>query len=209
MGATLMFRCAQRLIHDLFFRPVRCHLRRVGLVYPYPTSPYHVVTFIADKSNSRRHDGLQVERVECKGEIKQLILRLKGATAPGLVWLEAQRGVVLSPAAPLLLLPPGHHALTAEVQRIVSSSGKQQPSGDQRKCCEGFLADLGLVLSHAAPLQPMGMTPLQQLMHGPPDTPVRLDFGPCNTSCCLVAPCSERSHMSGIFNRLMLEGRNH
>ncbi|CAL8467674.1 g7212 [Coccomyxa elongata] len=128
-------------------------------------------TIILARCNGRYLD-VQVERMECESEIKQLVLRLKGATAPGLVWLEAQRGVVLSPAAPLLLLPPGHHALTAEVQRIVSSSGKQQPSGDQRKCCEGFLADLGLVLSHAAPLQPMGLAPLQQLMRGPSDTPV-------------------------------------
>ena len=115
-----------------------------------------------------------MEREECEGERVQLTLRLKGAMPPGLVWLEAQRGVVLSPAAPLLLLPPGHHALTAEVQRIVSSSGKQQPTGDQRKCCDGFLADLGLVLSQAASLQPMGMTPLQQLMHGATATLVRM-----------------------------------
>lgn len=104
----------------------------------------------------------------------QLTLKLKGATSPGLVWLEAQRGIVLSPAAPLLLLPQGHHALTAEVQSIVSSSGKQQPTGEHRKCCDGFLADLGLVLSQAASFQPTGMTPLQQLMHGPTDTMVRM-----------------------------------
>ncbi|EIE24648.1 hypothetical protein COCSUDRAFT_65460 [Coccomyxa subellipsoidea C-169] len=123
---------------------------------------------------------VQVEGEQSEGDKSLLSLRLRGPAAPGLVWVETQHGVMLSPATPLLILPAGLHDLAADVLRIVSSPAKQEASADsQRKCCDGFLADLGLVISQAGALPgPAGSTlehPAEQLtcaaaQPGPPVT---------------------------------------
>ena len=113
---------------------------------------------------------MQVTAEQCEEDTTVMTLRLSGAAAPGLVWLEVQRGVMLSSAVPLLVLPAGHDDLAAEVLRIVSSPAKQEaPAESQSRCCDGFLADLGLVLSQtAASPGPSGNAweqPPQQLTH--------------------------------------------
>lgn len=97
----------------------------------------------------------------------QTELRLRVHTAkPGLLWLEAQRGAVLSTPCPIILLPAGHDKLAAEVVRLVSRPAELARHAGQapkpanwaaRRYCEGcswsnercndFLADLGLVVS--------------------------------------------------------------
>lgn len=91
---------------------------------------------------------------ESKGEeggTTVLTMRLTGEAPAGLIWLEAQCGPVLSAAQPLLVLPEGHHALAEEVLRIVSGPAKreQHPEAELHRCCDGFLADLGLVVREA------------------------------------------------------------
>jgi hypothetical protein len=82
---------------------------------------------------------------------------LRGQLAPGLIWLETQRAGLLGRAAPLLVLPPGQHALATEVQRIITRPPGTQPDQATQPghvtatadACEGFLADLGLVVRHS------------------------------------------------------------
>ena len=107
----------------------------------------------------------QVEAEVQFGAQTELRLRVHSAK-PGLLWLEAQRGAVLSSPCPVILLPAGHDKLAAEVVRLVSRPAElarhagQAPGPAElasRRYCEGcswsdercsdFLADLGLVLS--------------------------------------------------------------
>lgn len=107
----------------------------------------------------------QVEAEVQFGAQTELRLRVHSAK-PGLLWLEAQRGAVLSRPCPVILLPAGHDKLAAEVVRLVSRPAElarhagQAPGPAElanRRYCEGcswsdercndFLADLGLVLS--------------------------------------------------------------
>ena len=107
----------------------------------------------------------QVEAEVQFGAQTELRLRVHSAK-PGLLWLEAQRGAVLSSPCPVILLPVGHDKLAAEVVRLVSRPAElarhagQAPEPAElatRRYCEGcswsdercndFLADLGLVLS--------------------------------------------------------------
>lgn len=107
---------------------------------------------------------LQVEAEAQFGSQTELRLRVNGA-GPGLLWLEAERGAILSSASPVILLPGGHANLAAEVARLVnqpaelaslanqsssteSSSGRRpQDCSWSKQYCNDFLADLGLVLS--------------------------------------------------------------
>ncbi len=135
-----------------------------------------------------------MEGEQSEGDKSLLSLRLRGPAAPGLVWLETQHGVMLSPATPLLILPAGLHDLAADVLRIVSSPAKQEaPADSQRKCCDGFLADLGLVISQAVALPgPAGSTlehPAEQLTcaAAQPGPPVSvLPSFPCAVSYIFV-----------------------
>jgi hypothetical protein len=116
----------------------------------------------------------QVEEVVRTGNLSQLSVRVSGALRPGLIWVEAQQGVVMAVARPLLVLPKGEHTLAAEVGRITSScrwpcdaeacgigaeEGAHEPglgraamSGAEQEqdSCDGFIADLGLVVGNAA-----------------------------------------------------------
>ena len=93
----------------------------------------------------------------------EMRLRLHGVK-PGLLWLEAQKGSLLSGACPVIVLPAGHVNLAAEVARLVSqpeevarhaaqllwsAAGGRRDHEDRMhidECCDSFLADLGLVL---------------------------------------------------------------
>lgn len=116
---------------------------------------------------------VQVEGEEESEGVTQLKLRLTGALKPGLIWLEVQSGIIMSAARPLLVLPKGKDALAAEVTRItsryiaalhgsgecdraaVSAAESQEEvaaafTSTDCNCCEGFVADLGLVVSRVA-----------------------------------------------------------
>ncbi len=107
---------------------------------------------------------LQVEAEVQFGAQTELRLRVHSAK-PGLLWLEAQRGAVLSSPCPVILLPAGHDKLAAEVVRLVSRPAELARHAGQapekanlaarryyEECswsnehCNDFLADLGLVL---------------------------------------------------------------
>lgn len=124
-------------------------------------------------SNSWLYEQVTQEEGEHSGSSAARSVALRGRLAPGLIWLEAQRAGLLGSAAPLLVLPPGQHALAAEVQRIISSAPDQATQQERagpaahgspgsrhagaaaadacNSCCEGFLADLGLVVRHGCP----------------------------------------------------------
>jgi hypothetical protein len=53
----------------------------------------------------------------------RLRARLPVEQPAGLVWLEAERGPLLSAPRPLLLLPPGCQALAAELQALLAGAG--------------------------------------------------------------------------------------
>jgi len=107
---------------------------------------------------------LQVEAEVQLGPQTELRVRVE-ASKPGLLWLEAHRGALLSTARPVIMLPAGHVNLAAEVARLVSqpaelarhaSHSPPSESDSRRHCgegswgemgCDDFLADLGLVLS--------------------------------------------------------------
>ena len=107
---------------------------------------------------------LQVDAETQLGAQTELRVRVE-ASKPGLLWLEAHRGALLSTARPVIMLPAGHPNLAAEVARLVSQPSElahharhssPSESDTRRHCgdgswsdmgCDDFLADLGLVLS--------------------------------------------------------------
>ena len=106
---------------------------------------------------------MQVEAEVQFGGQTEMRLRLHGVK-PGLLWLEAQKGSLLSGACPVVVLPAGHANLAAEVACLVSqpeevarhaaqlslsaagSSRDRENRMHSDECCDSFLADLGLVL---------------------------------------------------------------
>lgn len=71
-----------------------------------------------------------VRQAEVVG-VDRLRVRLPAEQPAGLVWLEAQRGPLLSAARPALLLPPGCQALAGELGRLLADGGALGASGWQ------------------------------------------------------------------------------
>lgn len=68
-----------------------------------------------------------VRQVEVVGA-DRLRVRLPPEQPAGLVWLEAQRGPLLSGARPALLLPAGCQALAGELGRLLTDCGRGRSS---------------------------------------------------------------------------------
>lgn len=60
-----------------------------------------------------------------------LRVRLPREQAPGLIWLEAERGALLSAPRPLLLLPGGCQALAAELEALLADARTASSHGWQ------------------------------------------------------------------------------
>lgn len=89
-----------------------------------------------------------------QGCMQELTIQLPSGSPPGLAWLEVQRGALLSPAQPVLLVPDA--GLAAEAQSLLAP----QCSTTAHSPAQALLVDLGLALRahytglHACPLEP-------------------------------------------------------
>lgn len=81
-----------------------------------------------------------------QGVVQSLSVQLPNSAAPGLVWLEVQRGALLSPACPLIVLPDAQ--LAAETQQVLAALANKAylllRPGDSGQ--HAALVDMGLVL---------------------------------------------------------------
>jgi len=97
-----------------------CPKRKRHTEAPILGSPLHVRLKKPRPSPSTQSGaGRQVEVLGAG----RLCARLPAEQPAGLVWLEAERGPLLSAPRPLLLLPPGCQALAAELQALLAGAG--------------------------------------------------------------------------------------